>query len=277
MVGRFALIDIHLRKFIDFKKITSMLQYGVRKQRTILITGSSRGIGGAIAELAHKEGYKVIVHGKNDSKKLKDIHKKLKGSIKTFFDVADKDETHKKIKGVLKKVKTIDVLVNNAGVALNYLSDISEMDDERAIMEYKVNFLGTIHCTQAVLPGMLKKRRGSVVNIASFKGIYNMSTMSTLTYGPSKAAVIALTNALAKQYSSDGVRFNVVLPGYVRTDMSESWTPEAWERINSGILMGRVAEPKQIAEVVMFLASDRSSYMTGSELLVDGGYTIKGK
>jgi 3-oxoacyl-[acyl-carrier protein] reductase len=247
------------------------------KQKTILITGSSRGIGKAIAKLAHQEGYKVIVHGKTDSKELQQTHKELKGSIKVFFDVSDKKETQQALSQIIKNVGTIDVLVNNAGIALNYLKDVGEMDDENALKEYRTNVLGTLHCVQAILPQMLKRKSGSVINIASFKGIYNMTTMSTLTYGATKAGVIAITKALAKSYSEKGVRFNVVLPGYVRTDMSDSWSEDAWKRINSGILLGKIAEPEQIAEVVIFLASDKSSYMTGSEILVDGGYTIKGK
>lgn len=249
----------------------------MKKHNTILITGSSRGIGRAIAEEAHKKGYKVVVHGRSDSTELQEIYSKLAGSIKTFFDVADKVEVHKKIGEVLEEVGTIDVLVNNSGIALNYIKDIQESDDTKAIEEYQVNVLGIIHCTQAVLPAMLNVKRGSVINIASFKGIYNMSTLSTLTYGPTKAAVIALTKALAKTYSEQGVRFNVVLPGYVKTDLSKEWPPETWDRINNGTLLGRIGQPEDIAKSVIFLASDDSSYMTGSEVLVDGGYTIKGK
>lgn len=245
--------------------------------KAILITGSSRGIGKAIAELAHEEGYKIIVHGKTNSKELQKVHKNLKGSIKTFFDVSDKNETDNKIKEILEQVITIDVLVNNAGIGINFIDDIQKSDDEKALEEYKVNILGTIHTTQSVLPAMLKQEKGCVVNIASFKGIYSMSTMSSLTYGPSKAGVIALTNALAKAYSPKGIRFNTVLPGYVKTDVSKDWPKSTWDRINSGVLLDRIAEPKEIAEVVMFLASDKASYMTGSEVLVDGGYTIKGK
>lgn len=249
----------------------------MKNNKTILVTGSSRGIGKAIATKAHKEGYKVIVHGKTDSKALQKTYKELKGSIKTFFDVADKKETHDKINELLEQVDVLDVVVNNAGVGLNFISDISEVDDNLALEEYKINVLGAIHVIQATLPGMLAKGKGSVVNIASFKGIYNMSTMSSLTYGPSKAALIALTKALAKAYSPRGVRFNAIMPGYIRTDVSEDWPEETWERINSGILEGRIGEPDEVAELAMFLASDKSSYMTGSEVLIDGGYTLKGK
>jgi len=246
-------------------------------KKTILITGSSRGIGKAIAELAHGGGYKAIVHGRTDSKELKNVHKSLKGSAKTYFDISNKDETHEAIRRVLDEVGAIDVLVNNAGIARNFLKDISEVDDEKALEEYKVNVLGTIHVTQAVLPQMLKKKKGSVINISSIKGISQLSTMSTLTFAISKAGIISLTKSLAKAYSDRGVRFNVLIPGYVETDLVKLWNKKTFERINDGTLLGRMAKPEEIAPLVLFLASDDSSYITGSEFLIDGGYMLKGK
>jgi 3-oxoacyl-[acyl-carrier protein] reductase len=241
--------------------------------KTILITGSSRGIGKAIAKLAYKQGYKVIVHGKTDSKELTKSHKELKGSVKTFFDVSDKSEVHKKI----TKLGHIDVLVNNAGIAMNFLKDINEVDDEKALEEYKVNVLGAIHCIQAVLPGMLKKGKGSVVNISSIKGFAQLATMSTLTFAPTKSGITSITKSLAKAYSSKGIRFNSVAPGYVETDQVKLWNKETFKRINEGTLLGRMAKPEEIAPLVMFLASDEASYITGSEILIDGGYMLKGK
>lgn len=239
--------------------------------RTILVTGSSRGIGKAIALKAAEKGYRVIVHGKTDSEELQSVNKLIKGSEKVVFDVADKDA----VLAALSRLGGIDVLVNNAGVAKNFISDIQDVDDEKALEEYSVNVLGAIHCIQATLPGMLKKKSGSVINISSIKGNYNLATMSTFTFGPTKAGIIAMTKALAKQYPEVG--FNVVSPGYVETDQVESWNEETFKRINDGTVLGRMAQPEEIANLVMFLASDESSYMTGSEVLIDGGYSIKGK
>ncbi|MFH1654794.1 MAG: SDR family oxidoreductase [Pseudomonadota bacterium] len=243
--------------------------------KTILITGSSRGIGKAVAMLAHKQGYKVIVHGKSHSSELELTHKQLDGSLKTVFDISDKSATHKAISELLKEVITIDVLVNNAGIGLNLIKDISEVDDDKAIEEYKVNVLGTLHCIQAVLPKMLEKGNSSVINISSIKGDPNMATMSTLTYAPAKAGIISLTKALAKAYPS--VRFNVILPGYVRTDQVNKWDKKIFNRIKNSTILGRIANPEEIAPLVMFLASDESRYITGSDFLIDGGYSIKGK
>lgn len=241
--------------------------------KTILITGASRGIGKAIAKLAHEQGYKVIVHGRTDSKELQEVHGELDGSVKTFFDISDKTSTT----NAIQKLGTIDVLVNNAGVALNVLKDVSEVDDDKAIEEYKTNVLGTIHCIQAVLPKMIEIGKGSIINISSIKGITQLSTLSTLTYATSKAGVISLTKSLAKSYASKGIRFNVIAPGYTETDQVKLWNEETFKRINEGTLFGRMAQPDEIAPLVMFLASDDSSYVTGSEFLIDGGYMLKGK
>jgi 3-oxoacyl-[acyl-carrier protein] reductase len=243
--------------------------------KTILITGSSRGIGKAIAALAHQQGYKVIVHGKTDSEALQQTHQELDGSLKAIFDVSDKQAVQSAVQSLLDEVGVIDVLVNNAGIARNFLKDVAEADDDKALEEYRVNVLGTLHCVQAVLPKMLETGSGSVVNISSIKGYANLATMSTLTFAATKAGVISVTKALAKAYPQ--VRFNAVAPGYVETDQVNDWNQDTFDRINNGTILGRIAKPEEIAPLVMFLASDDASYITGAEFLADGGYAIKGK
>jgi len=245
--------------------------------KTILVTGSSRGIGKAVAKLAHKQGYKVIVHGRTDSEELNLIHQELEGSMKTFFDVSDKEEAHKEIGKLLNEIGKIDCLVNNAGIAINNPTDISDVDDEKALKEYKVNVLGMIHCIQAVMPSMIAKRNGSIVNIASVKSYSNYATLSSLTYGFTKSAVLELTKALAKVYTAEGIRINAVSPGYTKTDIAKNWKRESRERVNNGILLDRLANTEEIAPLILFLLSDEASYITGSDFLVDGGYTLKGK
>lgn len=249
----------------------------MEKQKTILVTGSSRGIGKAIATLAHSKGYRVVVHGSKESKELEEVNKELSGSHKLIFDVSDKQASKNSIEEFIKLNGTIDVLVNNAGIILNYLKDISEVDDHKAMQEWKVNVLGPIHCIQAVLPEMLKQKKGSIINIASMKGYPNYSTMSSFSYSQTKAAVLSMNKSLAKTYSPLGIRFNAVCPGYFLTDISKVWTKETWNRINTGILLGRVGKLEELAQLVMFLASDVSSYITGCDYLIDGGYTLKGK
>jgi 3-oxoacyl-[acyl-carrier protein] reductase len=239
--------------------------------KTILITGSSRGIGKAVAKLAAQKGYKVIVHGSRDSEELQKTHQEIKGSVKTFFDVSDRQAVHDEI----SKLGHIDILINNAGMGRAGIQDVSDIQDEDALREYSVNVLGSLHCIQAVLPSMVKQGAGSVVNVSSLKGHYHLTSLSSLTYGTTKAGVIALTQALAKAYPQ--VRFNSVSPGYVQTDMAKLWKAETFDRIKEGTLAGRISQPKEIASVIMFLASDEASYITGTDVLADGGYNLKGK
>jgi 3-oxoacyl-[acyl-carrier protein] reductase len=239
--------------------------------KTILVTGSSRGIGKAIAQLAAQQGYSVIVHGRADSTELDTTHKQIKGSTKTHFDISDRAA----VQAAIGKLGRVDMLVNNAGMGKTGIGDIAEITDEGALEEYRINVLGTLHCIQAVLPGMLQRGSGSVINISSIKGHYNLTTLSSLTYGISKAGVIALTQALAKAYPQ--VRFNSVSPGYVATDMSKQWPQKTFERVKQGTLAGRISQPEEIAKAVLFLASDDASYITGTDLLADGGYQLKDK
>jgi 3-oxoacyl-[acyl-carrier protein] reductase len=251
--------------------ITVWLSGIIITMKTILITGSSRGIGKATAMLAADKGYKVIVHGKTDSPELEQTHQEIKGSVKTCFDVADKES----IDANIKKLGPVDVLVNNAGMGRAGITDIADIKDDDAINEYKTNVLGTLHCIQAVLPGMVERGSGSIVNVSSLKGHHRLTTLSSLTYGISKSGIIALTQALAKAYPT--LRFNTVSPGYVNTDMTKQWPPETFERINRGTLAGRISQPEEIAKAILFLASDDASYITGTDLLVDGGYNLKDK
>ncbi|HMI09496.1 MAG TPA: SDR family oxidoreductase [Candidatus Saccharimonadales bacterium] len=239
--------------------------------KTILITGSSRGIGKAVAMLAASKGYRVIVHASTDSDELNQTHKEIEGSLKTFFDVADK----KAVDSEIAKLGVIDILVNNAGIGRSRNTDVRDADDEQALKEYKVNVLGTLHCIQAIIPGMVERGGGSIVNIASIKGHYSLTSMKSLTYGISKAGVIALTQALAKEFPT--VRINSVSPGYVKTDMSKSWPPEIFDKISKQTILSRIAQPEEIAQAVLFLASDDASYATGTDLLIDGGFNIKDK
>ena len=245
--------------------------------KVILITGSSRGIGRTIAKEAYKDGYKVIIHGKTDSKELQETYKKLPGSIKIFFDVGNKKDTSAAIKDVISKTGRIDVLINNAGVARNFIKDISEVDEDRAIEEWRTNVLGPIHCMQVVIPQMLKRSMGSIVNISSMKGHPNLATMSTFTYAQTKSATISMTKSLAKTYSPRGIRINSVSPGYTETDQVKLWNKDTFRRINKGTLMGRIGTTKEIADLVLFLASDKASYITGADFLGDGGYELAGK
>jgi 3-oxoacyl-[acyl-carrier protein] reductase len=240
------------------------------ENKVVLITGSARGIGAAAAERAKEYGADVILHDKEESESLKALAKKL-GARFIVADVSDKGAVSKAI-GALK-AKRIDVLVNCAGMAepMPFL----EANDDHWLRLFKVNLLGIVHFCQAVVPLMLKQKYGRIVNIASIRGHEALASNRTAAYSVTKAAVINLTVSLAKEYAPH-IAVNAVSPGYTATDMAKTWNDAVRAQIKTS-LVGRAAEPKEIAEAILFLASDRASFITGQVLLADGGYTVSGK
>lgn len=240
--------------------------------KVILITGSSRpnGIGAATAKVAKEYGAEIILHGKTESDGLKTIARDLDADFITC-DVADEKTVKESIDKIIKQVGKIDVLVNCAGITNPKV--FADTTDEDWMELFKVNVLGTVHFCQAVIPIMQKNNYGRIVNIASIRG-YGI-TSGRAAYSVSKAAIINLTSTLAKDYAPT-IAVNAVSPGLTNTDMSKTWDEKVWKQVKSALL-GRVAEPNEIAEVILFLASDKASFITGQTVLVDGGYTIAGK
>lgn len=237
------------------------------KDKTILITGSSRGIGEATARRAKKYGAHVILHGKTESEELKRLSKEI-DSPYFFCDAANEDAVIKE----LNKFKNIDILVNNAGVNPSKTFVQLTSEDWRRIFE--INVFGIVHFSKAVIPGMLKKGYGKIINIASIKGYPYI--VGKPAYAASKAAVIRITSSMAEEFASHNILVNAVAPGFTKTEMSQSTlSPKIQEQIDR-IPLKRMAEPEEIAEVILFLASDKSNYITGQTLLVDGGYGIMG-
>jgi 3-oxoacyl-[acyl-carrier protein] reductase len=241
------------------------------KDKTILITGSSSGIGAATARLAKGYGAHVILHGKDESEELKNLAKELSCEY-IFCDVADQPAVQSEINRILEKVKRIDILVNSAGIAP--AQSFLESTDELWLDVFRVNVLGTIHFCQAVIPQMQRNKYGRVVNIASIRGY--PGTAGSSAYSASKAAVINITATSAKQFAPD-IAINAVAPGFTNTPMSKTWTDDVIMKQAKSSLAGRVAQPEEIAEAILFLASDKASFITGQTILVDGGYSISGK
>lgn len=240
------------------------------KDKIILITGSSSGIGAATARLAKKYGATPILHGKTESEELKMLAKELNCEY-IFCDVAEKSVVNATVGNILSKVKKIDVLVNCAGIADR--KKFLESTDDSWLDTFKVNVLGTVHFCQAVIPQMQKNKYGKIINIASIRAFENTSGRSA--YSASKAAIMNLTSVMAKEFAPD-IFVNAVAPGFTETGMSKIWDEEVWKQVKSALL-GRVAQPKEIAEMILFLASDKASFITGQTILVDGGYSISGK
>lgn len=240
--------------------------------KTLLITGSSRGIGAATAKLALSYGATVVFHGRTESEDLR-TSKKEHGMPYVACDVTDAEAVNQAVSEVLGKVKRIDALINCAGVYNG--KPFLEAEDENWLHNFKVNVLGTVHTCQAVIPHMQAAGGGRIVNVASIRGHATTSSNRGMAYSVSKASVITLTATLAKEYAPT-IAVNAVSPGFINTDMTKVWNERVWQQAKSSLL-GRIAEPKEIAEVLLFLASEKASFMTGQTIVVDGGYTISGK
>jgi 3-oxoacyl-[acyl-carrier protein] reductase len=242
------------------------------KNKIILVTGSSRGIGAETARLAVQYGARVIIHGKTDSTLLQKTEKEL-GAMKIVCDVGQKQEVKKQIKRVVSEFGRIDGLVNAAGIVKP--KPFLETEDEDWLDEYRVNVLGTIHFCQGVLPYMRQQKTGRIVNISSIRGIPSMATARGTSYTTSKAAIVGLTASLAKEFAPD-IAVNAVAPGFTETGMANTWNEAVWKQAKSSLL-GRPAVPGEIAEAILFLLSNRASFITGQTILVDGGYSMSGK
>mgnify|MGYP001571222034 CR=1 FL=1 len=240
------------------------------KNKIILITGSSSGIGAATARLAKEYGAKVILHGKTESKELKKLAKELDCEY-IFCDVVDKEAVDLAVKNILQKVKRIDLLVNSAGIAPR--ATFLESTDELWLDVFKVNVLGTTHFCRAIIPQMQKNKYGRIVNIASIRAFEG--TAGRPVYSASKAVIVNLTAVLAKEFAPS-IAINAVAPGYTDTPITANWDDEVWAKAKTSLLK-RIAQPKEIAEVILFLASDKASFVIGQTIIVDGGYSISGK
>jgi 3-oxoacyl-[acyl-carrier protein] reductase len=234
--------------------------------KTILITGSSRGIGASFARLAHKEGFDVILHGRSISNELILLSKELKSKY-VFFDVSNEDEIIK----ALNDISQIDILVNSAGINVSKAFFDLTTDDWKKT--YDTNVFGIANVIKNTVPLMQKNNSiGKIINIASIKGTY--SAVGRVAYASSKAAVINLTTGLAKELAPN-ILVNCVSPGFTDTEMTNhTWSKRIEKQVKS-ILLGRMASPDEIAEVILFLCSDRCSYITGQNINVDGGFGVK--
>lgn len=238
--------------------------------RTAVVTGSTRGIGRAIAEKLAQEGAVVIVSGRSQEQAdqvAADIEAAGGKAIGVAADVADPESAEALIKAAIDKTGRIDILVNNAGITRDNLFMRMKQDDWNAVLD--VNLHGVYNCTRAAVRPMMKQRFGRIINVSSIVGL--MGNVGQTNYAASKAAVIGFSKSLARELASRNITVNVVAPGYIRSDMTDVLSDEIKEKLMEQIPMGRVGEPDEVAHAVLFLADDASSYITGQTLVVDGG------
>lgn len=245
--------------------------------KTVLVTGGSRGIGKAIVYSFANAGYNVILNYNLSEQSAKDIVKDLegcKGIVEIFkADVTSKEEVNAMIEYTVKEFGKIDVIVNNAGISKTGLfQDFSEEDFDRII---NVNLKGIFNVTQQALKeNMLKEKNGAIINISSVWGITGGSC--EVVYSASKAGVIGFTKALAKELAPSNITVNSIAPGTIGTDMTyKTYTKdEIDEFIKRDIPMGRIGTPEEVADLVLFLASDSARYITGQVISPNGGTVI---
>jgi len=239
--------------------------------KVALVTGSARGIGRSIAELFCAEGATVVVNDVGSDAGARETLAMLeaaggKGSVE-MFDVSDAAQVDAGVKNILEAHGRIDVLVNNAGITRdNLLLRLSEEDFDAVL---RVNLKGTFLLTKMVTRHMIKQRSGKVVNISSVVGM--MGNAGQSNYAAAKAGIIGFTKATARELASRNITVNAIAPGFIRTAMTAALPEAVQKAFLAQIPLGRFAEPREVAELALFLASDASSYITGQVVGINGG------
>lgn len=240
--------------------------------KTAIITGANRGIGLATVEVFAEQKAVVWACARTQSDEFEDKIAeiaKINSSIisPVYFDVTDKTAVRDAIKMIGKNAKSIDILVNNAGIDAQALFRMTSLEAVQETMN--VNFLSQVYLAQQVSRYMMKAKAGSIINMASVSGIVN--SQGDIAYGSSKAASIFSTKTMALELGSYGIRVNSVSPGFIATDMWKDRKSEVYDKVLSETPLGRQGIPREVANAILFLASDMSSYITGQNIVVDGG------
>jgi len=238
--------------------------------KTVVVTGSARGIGRVIAEKFASLGASVVISDL-DQQTVEAVARELGGSAAGFkADVTSREDVEALFDKVLEKFGRIDVVINNAGITRDTL--MIRMDEKDWDMVLDINLKGAFLVTKTVARIMMKQRSGRIVNISSIVGI--TGNAGQVNYSASKAGLIGLTRSAAKELAPRGITVNAVAPGYIATDMTAALSDEAKEGFLGRVLIKRPGTPEDVASAVSFLASDEASYITGQVLSVDGGLTI---
>jgi 3-oxoacyl-[acyl-carrier protein] reductase len=234
--------------------------------KVALITGGSRGIGAAISCELARGGARVAVNYRSDREAAEEVAGEIDG-IAIGADVSDPAEAQELIERVESELGHLDILVNNAGLTRDTL--IARMSDEDWNDVIDTNLRGAFNTCRAVSRKMLRRRSGAIVNLSSVVGVHGNPGQAN--YAASKAGIIGLTKALAREFGVRGVRVNAIAPGYITTALTDVLTEEQTDLILGNTPLGRLGSPEDVAAAVRFLCSDEAAFITGDVLLVDGG------
>ena len=243
-------------------------------RKTVLVTGASRGIGKEVALKYAENGYDVIINYVSDKTDVKALENEFKEKgaecLILKADVSNQDEVQKLVDGAIAKFGKIDVLVNNDEITKDNL--LMRMSEEEFDKVLEINLKGTFLVTKAVTKYMMKKRTGSIINLSSVVGV--VGNAGQCNYSASKAGIIGFTKSIAKELASRNIRANAVAPGFIETDMTSVLPDNLKESIHNQIPLKRMGNAKEVAELIYFLGSEKSSYITGQVINIDGGMVM---
>lgn len=239
-----------------------------------LVTGASRGIGKAIAIALAKSGATVVINYAGNINAAKEVESEINAingkAIIFQADVSNVDAVENMIKAVVEQFGRIDILINNAGITRdNLLMRMKESDWDEVM---NTNLKGVYNCTKSISRIMMKQRYGKIVNMTSVVGLTGNAGQAN--YAAAKAGVIGFTKSVAKEFASRGINVNAIAPGYISTDMTAVLSDEVKKDFEAKIPFGRIGQAEDVAEAVLFLVSDKSSYITGQTINVDGGMVM---
>lgn len=240
-------------------------------ERVAIITGSSRGIGRATALVFASTGYRVVVNYNHNREQAEQVLQEIEAlgsnGILLGADVSKAQEARDLIEKSVKEFGRVDVLVNNAGI--NHDQLMLRIQDEEWERVINTNLSSAFYCSRAAVKHMFKKRFGRIINISSVVGISGNAGQTH--YSAAKSGLLGLTLSIAQEYGNRGITANAVAPGFIESDMTASLSPEQRQQILSGIAVGRLGKPEDVAALVLFLASDEAAYINGQVIRVDGG------
>ncbi len=240
-------------------------------RKTVLITGGSGGIGKATVAAFGREGYNVAINYYTNLEGAKEASKLVTGGGEFGIyncDVGEMKEVLSMKEQIEKELGTVDVLVCNSGIEYFGLFHLAKEEETERL--YKTNLFGALNCARAFLPPMINQKNGSIIMNASICG--EMGFSCEVDYSVTKAGLIGLTKALSREVAPSGVRVNCVSPGFIATPMTAHFSEEALCSIREEVPMGRIGVPEDISEAILYLASDKASYITGTVLSVNGGW-----